>query len=115
MTGAATTTVCEGIFRIASDQQRSDAANLEKLLEKPEIPYLALAAMWYKQNGLVSEAIAADQQLAKLSNDPAVYRALAGLCGQAGRDDEARAAEEKAAELEKKAEGPTRKTETGRP
>jgi hypothetical protein len=100
----AVTTICEGIFRTASDQQRADAADLQKLIEKPDIPYLALAAMWYKQNGLVSEAIAADQQLAKLCNDPTVYWALAGLCGQAGRDDDARAAEEKAVELEKKAE-----------
>jgi hypothetical protein len=99
------TTICEGTFRTASDQQRADAAAFEKLIEKPEIPLLALAAMWYKQNGLVTEAIAVHQQLAKLCNDPAVYWALAGLCGQAGRDDEARAAEEKATELERKAEG----------
>ena len=106
-----TATICEGVFRTASDQQQTDAEALKKLIAEPEIPYLAVAALWYKQNGLVTEAIAVHQQLAKLSNDPAVYWALSELCGQAGRNEEARGAEQKAAELEKKAEGGGRKAE----
>ena len=86
-----TTTICAGVFHTASDQQRADAEALEKLIANPDIPNLALAAMWYKQNGLVTEAIAAHQQLAKLNGDPAVYWALSELCWQAGRDEELRA------------------------
>jgi hypothetical protein len=100
-----TVTICEGVFHTATDQQRADAEALEQLIAKPEIPNLALAALWYRQHGLVMEAVAIHQQLAKLSNDPAVYWALSELCWQAGRFEDARGAEEKAAALEKKAEG----------
>jgi tetratricopeptide (TPR) repeat protein len=105
-------TICEGAFHTASERQRTDADALKKLLAKPEVPYLAVAAMWYQQNGLITEAIAVHKQLAKLGNDPAVYGALADIYWRAGRDEEARAAEEKAAELEKKVEGGGRKAET---
>ena len=85
-------TVCEGVFHTASERQRAEAAALEKLLAKPEPLYLALAALWYKQNGLVPEAIAVNEQLAKLTPDAAVYRELAELYLQAGREDDANAA-----------------------
>jgi hypothetical protein len=98
-----TNTICEGVFHTVTDQQRAEAEGLEKLIAKPEVPNLALAAMWYKQKGLVTEAIAAHQQLAKLSGDPAAYWALSELCWRAGREEDARNAEEKAAQLEKKA------------
>ena len=38
-------TICEGAFHTASERQRADAEALEKLLAKPEVPYLAVAAM----------------------------------------------------------------------
>jgi hypothetical protein len=94
-------TVCEGEFQVATDRQRADVAGLQKLLAKPEPLYLALAAMWYKQNGLVDEAIAANEQLAKLAPDAAVYRELSTLYFMAGREKDADAADAKAAELEK--------------
>ena len=112
--GDKTAMVCESVFRIASDQQRADAEAIEKLIVKPEVPYLALAALWYKQNEFVTEAIAVHQQLAKLTNDPAVYWALSDLCWQAGREEDARAAEETATEIEKKSEGGKAKTEPTR-
>ncbi len=99
-----TITVCQGVFHTASEGQRADAEALAKLIIEPKLPYLALAAMWHRQNGFVSEAIALDRQLAKLSGDPAVYWTLAELCWQAGLDEEARRAEQQAAALEKKAE-----------
>jgi hypothetical protein len=104
-------TVCEGMFHTISDRQRADAEAIEKLLAKPEPAYLALAAMWYKQNELVSEAIVVNEQLAKLVPDSAVYRELAELYFRAGCADEGNAAEEKMLELEKKAEGGGRKAE----
>jgi hypothetical protein len=99
-----TVTVCEGMFRMASDHQRAEAESLAKLLVTPDPIYLALAAMWYKQNGLVLDAIAVNEQLAKLSPDAAIYRELADLYFQVGREADANAAEAKATELEKKAE-----------
>jgi hypothetical protein len=98
-------TVCQGLFRTASDRQRDQAAGIEKLLAQPEPLGLAVAAMWYKQNRLVLEAIAVNEQLAKLTPEEAIYRELAELYYQAGRDDDGSAAEAKAEELEKKAEG----------
>jgi hypothetical protein len=98
-------TVCEGMFRTASDRQQAEAAALKKLLAKPEPAYLALAAMWYKQNDLVPEAIALNEQLAKLTPDAVIYRELVDLYFQAGREEDANAAEATATELEKKAEG----------
>ena len=104
-------TVCEGMFHTISDRQRADAEALDKLLAKPEPAYLVLAAMWYKQNELVPEAIAANERLAKLAPDSAVYRELAELYFRAGCAEEGTAAEEKMLELEKKAEGGGRKAE----
>jgi hypothetical protein len=96
--------VCEGIFSTATDAQRADAAAFEQLLAKPEVPFLALAALWYKQHGFLVEAIAANEQLAKLTADPAVYYTLAELYQQAGRIKDADAAADKAMELEAKAQ-----------
>jgi hypothetical protein len=98
-------TVCDGMFTVAGDEQRKTAEALEKLVAQPDIPYLAVAAMWYRQNEMVGEAIAANERLAKLADDAGVYWALMALYAQAGRDDDSRAAEERAATLEKKAEG----------
>jgi len=97
--------ICEGVFYTASDRQRAEAAGLEKLLAKPDIPCLALAALWYKQNRFVIEAIAVHERLGKVSDDAAVYWALSELCWQAGREGDAKAAANKAAELDKKAGG----------
>jgi hypothetical protein len=109
-------TVCEGVFNMASEAQRANAVALKKLLlAKPEPPYLALAAMWYKQNGLAPLAILVNEELAKLTSDPAVYRELVELYFQAGREEDASAAEVKALELEKKAEGGRRKAEGTEP
>lgn len=105
------TTVCDGMFHTISDHQRADAEAIEKLLAKPEPAYLALAAMWYKQNEMVLEAIVVNEQLAKLTPDAAIYRELAELCFRAGCADEGNAAEEKAMELENKAEGGGREAE----
>jgi hypothetical protein len=98
-------TVCEGTFHTASDRQRDEAAALKNLLAEREPFCLALAAMWYKQNGLVPEAIVINEQLAKATPDVAIYRELSELYFQAGREDDGNAAEIKAMELEKKAEG----------
>jgi hypothetical protein len=98
-------TICEGMFHTASDRQRADADALEKLLAKPEPAYLALAAMWYKQNGLLTEAIAVNEQLAKLAPAAAIYGELAELYFRAGLSKEGNAADRKMMELEKKAEG----------
>ncbi|MGA2618001.1 MAG: hypothetical protein ABSF26_10350 [Thermoguttaceae bacterium] len=95
-------TLCGGVFRTASGPQRETALGLAKLLARPEPPYLAMAAVWYKQNGFTSEAIAADEQLARLTPDAGVYRELSRLYVLAGRSDDAFAAHLKAAELEKK-------------
>ncbi|MGD0899677.1 MAG: hypothetical protein ABR915_17740 [Thermoguttaceae bacterium] len=95
-------TLCGGVFRTASGPQRETAAGLEKLLARPEPPYLAMAAIWYKQNGFIPEAIAADEQLARLAPDAGVYRELSRLYVLAGRSEDAFAANLKAAELEKK-------------
>jgi hypothetical protein len=97
--------VCAGMFHTASKRQRAEAASIEKLLAEPEPVGLAVAAMWYKQNGLYIEAIAVNERLAKLTPDAAICRELAELYYQAGRDEDAIAAEAKAAELGKKAEG----------
>ncbi len=83
-------TLCGGVFHTASGPQRATAAALEKLLAKPEPPYLSLAAVWYEQNGLVPEAIAVDEQLLKQSPDAGVYRELADLYLRAGRAADAR-------------------------
>jgi hypothetical protein len=96
-------TVCEGTFDTISDRQRADAESLDKLLAKPEPAFLVLAALWYKQNKLVLEAIAINEQLATLVPDSAVYRELAELYFRAGCVEEGNAAEEKMLELEKKA------------
>ncbi len=95
--------ICEGVFYAASDRQQAEAEGLQKLLAKPETSSLALAALWYKQNRFVTEAIAVHEQLAKRSNDAAVYWTLSELCWQAGREDDAKAASNKAAELDKRA------------
>ena len=97
--------ICEGVFYTASDRQRAEAEGLVKLLAKPDVPRLAMAAVWYKQNRFVTEAIAVHEQLAKLNNDAAVYWALSELCWQAGREEDAKAAASKAAELDKKTGG----------
>jgi hypothetical protein len=97
-------------FHAASDRQREEAAALEKLLVDREPLGLAAAAMWYKQNGLIAEAIAANQQLAKLAPQAAIYRELSELYYRAGREKDGNAAETKADELEK-AEGATVKAE----
>ena len=97
-------TVCEAAFHTATERQRAEAADLEKLLVKPEPAYLALAAMWYKQYGFMSEAIAANEQLAKLAPEAAIYWELVDLYFQAGREEAAGEAETKAMELEEKAE-----------
>jgi hypothetical protein len=93
--------VGEGTFMTANDRQRDDAEALQKLLRKPDVPTLAVAALWYRQNDMIEEAIATFRQLAKLSRDPDVYRSLVDLCDLAGLDDEARETEQKAEELEK--------------
>ncbi len=103
--------VCEGMFHVASERQQAEAAALKKLLVKPEPVYLALAAMWYKQNGLAPEAIAVNEQLVKLTPDAVIYRELADLYYMVDREAEANAADAKATELEKKAEGERRKGE----
>jgi hypothetical protein len=95
-----TSSVCEGVFTTATDAQRADVAAFEQLLAKPEVPFLALAALWYKQHGFIVEVIAANEQLAKLAADPAVYYTLAELYQQAGRIEDAAAAADKALELE---------------
>jgi len=92
--------VCEGIFSTATDAQRADAAAFEQLLAKPEVPFLALAALWYKQHGFIVEAIAANEKLTKLTAHPAVYYTLADLYQQAGRIKDAAAAADKAMEVE---------------
>lgn len=97
-------TVFEGAFHTATEGQRGEAADLEQLLAKPEPAYLALAAMWYKQNGFISEAIAANEQLAKLTPEAAVYWELVELYFEAGHHEMAGQAEAKAMELEEKAE-----------
>lgn len=99
--------VCDGAFRTANDSQQADAEALRKLLAQPEPAYLALAVMWYKQNGMIGEAIAANEQLAgRLTSDAAVYQELAELYFQAGRAKDGMAAEAKAVELDKRAEEP---------
>jgi hypothetical protein len=97
--------ICESVFHTASDRQRAEASGLEKLLSKPDTPSLALAAMWYKKNQFVTEAIAVHQRLAKRSNDTAVYWSLSELCWQAGREVEAKAAANRATELDKASDG----------
>ncbi len=94
----------EGAFHMANDRQRASAAEIEKLLVKPEPLYLALAALWYKQNEMLFEAIAINEQLVKLTSNAAVYQELAELYSRAGMEKAATAAEDKAANLEKKME-----------
>ena len=89
---------------MANDRQRASAAEIEKLLVKPEPLYLALAALWYKQNEMLFEAIAINEQLVKLTPSTAVYQELAELYSRAGMEKAATAAEDKAANLEKKME-----------
>jgi hypothetical protein len=96
--------VCEGSFHTASDRQREDAAALRKLLAQAEPAYLALAAMFYRQNGMKAEAIAINEQLARLTPEAAIYGELVDLYYMAGREQDARAAENRLSELEKKAE-----------
>lgn len=98
------TTVCESMFRTASHEQRGNAEALAKMLAKPEPAHMVLAAMWYRENELVREAIAVNEQLAKLTADPAVYRELRELYYQANDEKQARAAEEKMLELARKGE-----------
>lgn len=97
-------TICEGMFRTASDRQREEAAALQELMAKPDPLCLAVAAMWYKQNDFVGEAIAANEQLVKLAPDAEVYHELAQLLFMSGRDEEGNAAEAKANAMEKKVE-----------
>jgi len=94
----------EGAFHTASDRQRASAAEIDKLLDKSEPLYLAVAALWYKQNEMLCEAIAVNEKLAKLTPNAAIYQELAELYARAGAEKAARAAEEKAVELEKKTE-----------
>jgi hypothetical protein len=103
--------VCDSMFHMSSDAQRAAANALERLLAQPEPAYLAMAAIWYKLNGLVDEAIAMNEQLAKLAPGAAIYRELADLYFQAGREKDAEAAEAKATEWEKKEEGGRGKAE----
>jgi hypothetical protein len=95
-----TVSVCEGSFQMAGDRQREEAAALEKLLDKPDVLNLAVAALWYRQNGFVHEALAANEQLAKLSPSSAVYRELSRLYFESGRRQEGEAAESKATKME---------------
>ena len=94
----------EGAFHIANERQRACAAEIEKLLSKPEPLYLALAALWYKQNEMLCEAIAVNEKLTKQAPSMAVYQELAELYTRVGMEKAAVAAEEKAVELEKKME-----------
>ena len=107
--------VYEGVFYTANDRQLAEAAGLEELLAKPDALRLSLAAIWYKQNHFVSEAIAVHEQLAKISNDPAVYWSLSELCWRGGREADAKAAASKAAELDKKAGAGGEKAEEHQP
>lgn len=97
--------VHEGVFRMATDKQRAEIAAIREVLAKPSPVALAAAALWYHQNGFLAEAIAANQELAKLSPEVGVYRELAELWFQVGRVDQGEAAMAKAGELEKKVEG----------
>ena len=100
-------TLCGGVFRTASERQQATAAALQKSLARPEPPLLTLAAVWYKQNGLIDEAIAVDERLAKLAPDAGTYRELEELYFWAGRREEARAAARLAVELENTRESGT--------
>ena len=81
---------CEGEFTVATQQQRDVAADLEKLAADPQVPYLTLAAAWYHENGLIAEALALDQRLAKLLPESVpVQAALADLYTRAGRGEDA--------------------------
>ena len=96
--------VCEGAFTTATDAQRADAAAFVQLLAKPEVPFLALAGLWYEQHGFAAEATATNEQLVKLAPSPEIYYALAGQYQQAGRAKDSEAAAKSAAELEAKGE-----------
>ena len=93
--------LCDGQFRIASKEQRGTIESLKKMLENPEPTYLALAAMWYRQNGLLREAIDANERLAAMTADPAVSQELIGLYYETNDEERARAAEEKMNALQK--------------
>lgn len=93
--------VCESSFRMASEHQCDEAAEIEKMLKTPDPISLAIAAMWYRQNDMTTEAVAANEQLAKLAPSAAVYRELSELYYQLGRDQDGDAAAVKAEKLEK--------------
>ena len=96
------TAVCQGMFHTASQEQRDTAEAWAKLLAQPEPAHLALAAMWYRENGLVREAIAVNQQLARQTADPAVYCELKELYLQIHDQQQAGAAEKTMTELQPK-------------
>ncbi|MBM4088478.1 MAG: hypothetical protein FJ276_03480 [Planctomycetes bacterium] len=85
----------ESEFRMASEAQRATMAELKKMVEDPDPKYLILAAMWYKQNRLLREAIEVNERLAQKSPDSAVYQELLELYYEINDEKRIRATEEK--------------------
>jgi hypothetical protein len=95
--------VCSGRFTVATAQQTAQAAEIEKLAEGKQVRYLTLAAMWYRQNNMLDEALAAAKRLVDLAPDERAFRTLYSELVQEAR------AREKADRLRSYLQGDERK------
>ncbi|MGD0898201.1 MAG: hypothetical protein ABR915_10225 [Thermoguttaceae bacterium] len=64
---------CEGEFTVATEEQRARAADLKPLATGTDVAYLALAAVWYDENNMIPEAVAAYERLVSLEPGVAVF------------------------------------------
>jgi hypothetical protein len=90
----------QGRFRVASKSQRAEAAELKELTSETTVPWLAVAAVRYRQAGMLTEAIECYERLTKVAPDTAAfYASLATLYQAAGRRDDAEASLRRAEQL----------------
>ena len=99
--------VNSGTFTPATEEQKNRAADLKAIAAGSEIPYLALAAGWYEENGFIPEAVGAYERLVSLRPNVAAYHfALAHSYEKANRSQEAQKAYAKARQLQPLPENP---------
>lgn len=92
--------VCEGRFTIATSQQIELAAPVCEMATAKETALVCLAAMWFKRQGMIDEALSSTQRLVELVPEQAAYHLLLSeLLERAERNREAKQSLQKARQL----------------
>ncbi len=90
----------EGTFTVATCEVRQRAEEWKEMVSGEDTTLLSLAMLWYRQQGLIDEALSTAARLVKLNpQEPAHHDMLAMLLFQVGRRQAARQAAEQAKRL----------------